>query len=164
MPEPYLILITVYMRIIDRYLVKKFDGPFLFSIFTFLALYIIIDLFNLLEDILKYHINWDVLLRYYLNMAPSIYVQVCPIATLIAIMFGLGTLNRHFEITAMKAGGVNLFRIAKPYLSLGILISLFTILINEKIVPATSSTSIDIFIISYMIKHKINNDVKRFIV
>jgi lipopolysaccharide export system permease protein len=47
-------------------------------------------------------------------------------------------LSRHSEVTAMKAGGVSLYRITLPLLLLAFLISLFSFLGNEFLVPFSS--------------------------
>jgi lipopolysaccharide export LptBFGC system permease protein LptF len=105
------------------------------------VLFIVIDVFNNLEDFLKHGVNMRIVLTYYLYSAPLIFVQIVPVAALVAILFALGNLNRHHEIIAMKACGVSGFHILAPYLFMGVLLSFGLLLVNEDIVPRATLTS-----------------------
>jgi lipopolysaccharide export system permease protein len=60
-------------------------------------------------------------------------------ATLIAALLSLGNMSRHNEIIAMRAGGVSLGRIIMPVLAGGLLISVFSFINNEFIMPVYST-------------------------
>ncbi len=66
---------------------------------------------------------------------PSVMVETFPIAVLFATMTGIGRLNRENEITAIRMGGVSLFRLIIPLLVVGITVSGLTLILNEQIVP-----------------------------
>ena len=123
------------MRIIDRYLLKHFIGPFLFCLFIFVFLYVVIDLFDNLNEMIENKIDLRFLLPYYLNFIPLIIVQMAPIAVLISIMFSLGNFSKHNEIIAMQASGISLLRILTPLIATGFLISVAMFLINDRLVP-----------------------------
>jgi lipopolysaccharide export system permease protein len=50
-----------------------------------------------------------------------------------------GRLSASGEITAMKSGGINFYRIATPVFIAAFLLSLITVVINEKVVPVANS-------------------------
>lgn len=129
------------MRILDRYLVRGFLAALLYCLLLFMMLFIVIDVFNNLEDFLKHSINMRIILTYYLYSSPFILVQIVPVAALVAVLFVLGNLNRHHEIVAMKACGVSGFHILAPYLFMGVLLSFAILLVNENLVPKASLTS-----------------------
>jgi len=129
------------MRIIDRYLMKGFLLPLLFCILLLSLLFIVVDGFNNLDEYLKNGVTFKVVFSYYLYTMPALLVQIVPIATLVALLFILGNLNKHNEIIALKASGVSSFHILSPYLFLGILISFSIFLVNEMVVPETTLTS-----------------------
>ncbi len=129
------------MKIIDKYITRGFIWPFLYCLFIFLFLYVIIDLFGHLDDILKQGVPFGIIKDYYLSSLPFIFVQTAPFAVLLATIFLLGNLNRNNEIIALRASGINSLRIIAPILLLGIAISLAVYLVNEKIVPEASVTS-----------------------
>ena len=129
------------MKIIDKYITRGFIWPFLYCLFIFLFLYVIIDLFGHLDDIIKQGVPFGTIKSYYLSSLPFIFVQTAPFAVLLATIFLLGNLNRNNEIIALRASGINSLRIIAPILLLGIAISLAVFLVNEKIVPEASVTS-----------------------
>lgn len=123
------------MKILDRYLARSFLIPFTICILTFSSLVIVIDLFNRLDEILKFRPPFGLLLNFYLNFIPFTFVQASPVALLVACLYSVGLLNKHHELTAMRASGVSLTRILGPYLFLGCLVGSFSFLMNETIVP-----------------------------
>jgi len=126
------------MRIIDRYLLKHFIGPFLFCLLIFVMFYVVIDLFDNLNEMIENKMDLRFLIPYYLNFIPLIIVQMAPIAVLISIMFSLGNFNKHNEIVAMQASGISLLRILTPLIATGFLISVAMSIINDRVVPFTT--------------------------
>ena len=124
------------MKILDRYLARSFLIPFAICILTFSSIAIVIDLFNRLDEILKFRPPLPLLLNFYLNFIPFTFVQASPVALLAACLYSVGLLNKHHELTAMRASGVSLKHIFGPYLFLGGLVGSFSFMMNETIVPA----------------------------
>lgn len=123
------------MRILDKYTIKSFLGPFIYCVASFIFMYIIIDLFGHLDEILRNKIHISLLARYYYLLIPIIFVQIAPVAMLLATVYVFSQLNRHNEITAMKSSGINVISILKPFLLVGISTSLLIMLVNEVFVP-----------------------------
>ncbi|MBI2870598.1 MAG: LptF/LptG family permease [Candidatus Omnitrophica bacterium] len=129
------------MKIVDRYLTVHFLNPFVYCLLLFLFLYIVIDLFGNLDEILKANTAIRTLLQYYLSFVPIIFVQTTPLAALIATSYSLGNLNKNNEITALRASGLSVLRIVSPYLLSGLLVSAMIMLINDSVVPQATLVS-----------------------
>ncbi len=123
------------MRILDKYIIKNFIGPFFYCLTLFIFLYIIIDLFGHLDEILKHGIPILILQEYYLSMIPFIVINTAPIASLISSIYVISTMSKYDEITAMRAAGINIFRVLQPFIYIGIAISIGVFLVSEKIMP-----------------------------
>ena len=123
------------MKILDKYLLRHFIVPFIFCLLMFIFLYVVIDMFDKLNEMIENNVDLGVLLPYYLNFAPLIFVQVAPIAVLIAAMYSLGTFSRYNEILAMQASGISLLRILRPLIAAGFLISVVVFMVNDRVVP-----------------------------
>jgi lipopolysaccharide export system permease protein len=128
------------MRILDRYILKSAISIFLGCLFLFLFLYVIIDVFSHLDDILKQRTGFEILLQYYLSYLPLIFVQVSPIACLLSTLYTFAKLNRNNEIIAMRACGLSIIQISKTVLIWGFIISLLVFWVNDKFVPYSIST------------------------
>ncbi len=129
------------MRILDRYLLNGFFHALLYCLALFFVLFVVIDVFNNLDEFLKNSVSMGIILRYYIYSLPAIFVQIIPVAVLVSILYILGNLARHNEILAMKASGISAFHILAPYLFMGTLLSFTVFLVSERIVPNASVTS-----------------------
>jgi len=123
------------MRILDRYILKSVLAIFFSCLFTFIFLYIIIDVFSHLEDILRQRIAAEILIKYYLSYLPIIFVQVCAFCCLLATLYTFGRLNRDNEIIGMRASGLSIFSITKTVIIFGVIASVFVFYINDRFVP-----------------------------
>ena len=128
------------MKIIDKYITTGFIWPLLYCLFVFVFLYMVADVLGRLDVLIKQDIPFDIIKNYYLSSLPPVIVQTAPFAMLLATVFLLGNLNRHNEIIALRASGVDTLRIITPLLLIGLAISLGIFLINDKLVPQSSVT------------------------
>ena len=99
---------------------------------------VIIDIFSFIDNIVKYKIPGLSILAFYIYYSPTILIQVTPMAALLSTIYVLSNLNKTSEITAMKACGISLWRVLTPILVLGIIISISTFIVNDKVIPTSS--------------------------
>ena len=132
------------MKIIDRYLTIQFLNPFVYCLFLFLFLYIVLDLFGHLDEILKARTSFGTLFQYYLSFVPIIFVQTTPLAALLATAYSIGNLKKNSEITALRASGLSVLRIVAPFLVSGFAVSLRILVINDQVVPQATLVSREI--------------------
>ncbi|MFC1804383.1 LptF/LptG family permease [Candidatus Omnitrophota bacterium] len=125
------------MRILDRYIFRSALNLFIGCLLVFLFLYIIIDIFSHLDEILKQQVDLQTLLRYYLGYIPIIFVQVAPVACLLATLYTFGRMNHNNEIIAMRSSGLSIFQITKTIIIFGIVVSVLTFWVNDKFVPSS---------------------------
>jgi len=78
---------------------------------------------------------------YYAYHLWQIGFTVAPIAVLVGVLVTLGLLARRNEITAMKAGGISVFRAAGPVLGMGVLASLALYGLQEFVLPETNKVA-----------------------
>lgn len=129
------------MRILDRYIIKNFLLPLIYCTLAFIMLFIIGDLFEHLDDFLAIT-HWPlVMLKYYLLFIPSTFIYIFPVAILLALLYSLGLMQKHNEITAMRVGGISIYRITYPLLLLCFFLSLLILYVNETIVPQSLKQS-----------------------
>lgn len=125
------------MKIMDHYLTKNFLLPLIYCLFLFCLLYIIVDVFGHLDEILSNKVPLNILCKYYMAFIPVIFVQTSPVAALLAVVYMLSTLNKNNELTAARACGISVARLLLPIFVIGIILSLLIFLANENIVSKT---------------------------
>jgi len=123
------------MKILAKYLLKSLLFPLFYCLIGFTLIFIIDDLFDNFSDFLESGIQPREMLYYYSLILPPVAVRILPACLLLSMLYSLSNLTRHSEIIAMRAGGVSIYRIVVPFLSVGIAASLLTGVINEKIAP-----------------------------
>lgn len=123
------------MKIIDRYILRTFFVPFLYCILAFELIYIVFDLFDNLPDFLDAKAPVLEVVQFYLILLPSSIVYIVPVSLLLAVLYSLAQFTRHNELTAMRASGVDLYRLMAPFVYVGIFSSIAVGLINETVAP-----------------------------
>jgi lipopolysaccharide export system permease protein len=108
---------------------------------------IIIDIFSFIEDIVKFKIPGEALAAFYIYYSPTIILQVMPMAVLLSTVFMLSNLNKNSEITAMKSSGISLWRVLSPVIILGLIISIASFIISDRVIPISSK-------VANMIRHE----------
>ncbi len=68
-------------------------------------------------------------------LIPNILSLAIPMGILTATLLAYGRLSSDNEILAMRATGINLYKIAMPAITLGLIFSLLSVPFNDKIVP-----------------------------
>jgi lipopolysaccharide export system permease protein len=127
------------MRILDRYILKRFLFVLLFSLFAFICIFLIVDSIERLDVYIDEKVPSLVVAKLYIYYLPYIIVLALPIAMLLASLFSVGNLARQNEIVAMSASGISLYRTLAPLLLLAFLISIGAYFFGEYVLPQASS-------------------------
>lgn len=126
------------MTITDKYLFKKITFGFACMLSGLFFLYILIDLFTSIQDFIKLGVSLQTIGKYYLLMMPTIFVLIAPISFLLTSLFILGMLNKTNEMVSLRTQGLSPTGIAAIFIILSLLISVFSLYIDDKVVPRAS--------------------------
>ncbi|HNU94793.1 MAG TPA: LptF/LptG family permease, partial [Bacillota bacterium] len=129
------------MRILDRYVVREFMGPFILSISAFIIIMLSGQLFMLVDFIVQKNVPVLAVVRMLLYSLPGIVVQVLPVAVLFAVLISLGRLARDSELSTIRAAGVPFTRIVLPLIAVGAVVSACGFWLGETVVPWASHKS-----------------------
>ena len=125
------------MNILDRYLLREYLKAFVVGLLFFIALIIVVRLLD--YDLKKFEddISYTTAVKIVLYQAPRRIMEMVPIAGFVAVFFTLGRMVRRNEFTAMKAGGLSVYRLLAPILIVTLVIcGLFAIFYNRVASPA----------------------------
>jgi LPS export ABC transporter permease LptF/LPS export ABC transporter permease LptG len=103
-----------FPTLIDDYVLRDFFLYLGMIVSAFLVLLLVFTLFELLGDILRNQTPAIVVAEYLLNVAPYLLYTVAPLIMLLAVLITFGLMSRSNEITAIKATGTSVYRIAAP--------------------------------------------------
>src|SRR5215471_11317732 len=124
-----------FFRLLDAYVLRGFWFFFVLVLIVFVALFILVTLFELLPDIVKNKIDGAIVVTYFLYLLPQILYYVIPLTVLLAILIDLGTLTKTNEILAVKAGAVSLYRMTMPLLIVGLFLSAAIYFLQDFMLP-----------------------------
>jgi len=123
---------------IDRYILRQFVLTFLFSLLAFVVIYIAVNVMENLGDFFDNHVPGTVILTYYIFYVPDMVQLIVPIGMLLAALFTIGRLDTTHELTAIRAAGRSMPRVAAPLLAFGLIISLVMVYFDGWVVPYTN--------------------------
>ncbi len=133
------------MRLLDRYLLRELLVPLAYCLGGFLIFYVAFDLIFGIKGFQEKHLNFGDLAEYYVVTLPELLVTVViPVSLLLALLYALTNHSRHQELTAMRAAGVGLWRLAAPYFGVGIVLGAAVLAMNELLVPPAADRAREI--------------------
>jgi lipopolysaccharide export system permease protein len=119
------------MRLLDRYLLRELAVPFCYCLGGFFIFWVTFDLITQLDMFQRNKLSATDIAEYYLIKTPDLLSVVMPVALLLGLLYALTTHARYNELTAMRAAGVSLWRVALPYFAVGFVIAVAMLGINE---------------------------------
>lgn len=99
---------------IDSYIFKRFFTLFLMTFLICIFILLMQFLWKHITELVGKGIAWSVLGEFFIYAVLSLVPMALPLAILLASLMSFGNLGENFELTAMKAAGVSLFRIMRP--------------------------------------------------
>jgi lipopolysaccharide export system permease protein len=121
--------------VMDRFLAGQFLGPFMVCVAAFSAAYLLGDMFDRFNDLLRYGGLGLLGLAYFALKLPLIVSQIMPVACLAGVLLGFAILNRSGEVLACQQLGISRLEMALPVLFVALAISIVDFAISETIVP-----------------------------
>jgi LPS export ABC transporter permease LptF/LPS export ABC transporter permease LptG len=124
--------------ILDRYIAWQYIGHLTLVLSCFWSLSILSNFIDLFDDIEEHRVRGGIVFHYYAFWSPFVVHLVAPIAVLLATLVTFGILTKTNEITAMKAGGISIYRATVPTVVLGLLGSLCIFGLGDYLLPYTN--------------------------
>lgn len=129
-------------KILDRYIIRKFLGTYLFAIALLLAIVVMFDINEKLDSFLKAPLHATIF-DYFLNFLPYFANQFSPLFTFIAVIFFTSKLADNSEIIAMLSTGMSFKRLLRPYLFSAAIIAAATYILSAYVIPPANVKRIE---------------------
>lgn len=134
LPRPRL----AFPNLLDRYVLRVFGANFALVTLSAMAVYLIADFGQIVDEIFKNKVPGELVARYYRYFSLQIFHDLAPLLVLITALVTFGLLSRNNEVTAAKALGVSLFRLGAPALVAAAGVALLGVFLQAQILPATN--------------------------
>lgn len=127
------------MKRLDRYIIGKFLGTFIFSIVLIMSIAVIFDLTEKLDDFFEHQVTVkEIIFDYYLNFIPYFMNMFSPLFIFISVIFFTSKLAGDSEIIAILASGVSYHRLMWPYFLSALLLFVFSFWMTGYVIPPAS--------------------------
>jgi lipopolysaccharide export system permease protein len=105
------------MKLLDRYIIKKYLGTFVFMLSLLTSIAIVIDITEKIDEFIASELSvWTIVSQYYIHFIPWIVMMLAPIFVFISVVYFTSKLTSDSEVIAILAGRVSFYRLLYPYL------------------------------------------------
>ncbi len=124
--------------ILERYLIRNYIGPFVFSMSVITFVFIMDFLLRYIDLFLGKGVSlWVVSQTFFLSLG-HMFALIIPMAVLPATLMTFGNLASENELTAMKASGISLYRMILPGAIGAALLAVALVAYNNYVLPESN--------------------------
>jgi len=123
------------MHIIRNYILKATIIPFFMALIVLTCVFLLGNLIQLTNLVINKGVSVTTVGKAFMLMIPVFLGYTIPIACLIAVIMAFSRFSADNEILALRASGIHLRRLLMPLVILGFIVSLFMIVLNERVIP-----------------------------
>ena len=144
--EPSLLnrLDITFPNILDRYVLREFLKILALVLISVTALFTIVEYTEIARDVRENDVPLHTVLAYFRFQTFQILHWGLPISVLVSTLVVFGILSKNNEVTAVKSGGVSLFRISVPIVAVAALISVLSYFVLDFVLPYSNQRVADI--------------------
>tara|TARA_B100000575_G_scaffold294620_1_gene312274 strand:+ start:4608 stop:5675 length:1068 start_codon:yes stop_codon:yes gene_type:complete len=143
------------VKIIDKYIIKKYLATFFVMLGLFIPIGIMVDFAEKIDKFRENEVSTDLIVGYYFDFIWYFGNQLYPIFLFLAVIWFTSRLANNTEITAILSSGISFRRFAMPYFFSATLIVLFAIISGMFIVPISNKN------FNEFISENVKSDEKR---
>jgi lipopolysaccharide export system permease protein len=131
------------LKILDKYILKRFIGTFFFSISLMLCIFIVFDISEKLQGFIAGKVPVkEIIFDHYLNFIPYYGNLFSPLFTFIAVILFTSKMAYKTEFVAILSSGTSFRRILRPYMIGATLITVLSLILNHFIIPKSNKIRI----------------------
>lgn len=132
------------MKKIDLYIIKKFLGSFFFAIGLIVAIAVIFDASEKVDDFIENSASLHaVLVDYYLNFIPYFANLFSSLFVFIAVIYFTSKLAYSSEIIAILSSGISFKRLLFPYFIGALIIGAFSFVLGYYVIPEANKNRLE---------------------
>ncbi|TXC81547.1 LptF/LptG family permease [Luteibaculum oceani] len=132
------------LPILDRYLIRKFLGTFFFILAIVMAISVVFDVSERIDDFLESNATfWEIITVYYGNFVLYYGNLFSHLLIFITVIIFTSKLAQQSELISILAGGVSFNRLLRPYFISATILVIIALLLNHFVLPMSNKARID---------------------
>ncbi|MBO4327782.1 MAG: LptF/LptG family permease [Bacteroidales bacterium] len=117
---------------------KSFLGTFVFTFFVVIFVLLMQFLWVYVDDLVGKGLSFKILSELFFYASLSFVPMALPLAILLASIMCFGDLGEHYELVAMKASGISIWRVMRPLVILSVMLSGLAFVFSNSINPVAT--------------------------
>ncbi len=131
------------MKLIDRYIIGKFLGTFLFTMVLILSISVVFDASQKIDQFIKSGAStYEVITEYYINFLVHYGNLFSALFIFISVIWFTSKMATNSEVVAILSSGVSYPRFLFPYFIAASILTLFSLYLNHFVVPLSNEVRI----------------------
>lgn len=127
------------MKKIDKFLLKSFIGPLIFTFFIVLIILLLQFLWMYVDELAGKGLDFKILSELLYHFALTFVPTALPLGILLASLMTFGNMGEFSELSALKSSGIPLQRIMRPLMILIGFISLVSFFFSNNVLPYSTN-------------------------
>ncbi len=123
------------MKKLYRYITKSFLGTFVLTFFIVVFIWVMQFLWLYVDDLVGKGLEIKIIAELLFYTSITAFPMSLPLALLLALLMSFGNLGEHYELVAMKASGISMWRVMQPLLHFSLIISILAFFISNSLIP-----------------------------
>jgi len=138
------IIVFPKLKLIDKYIIRKFLGTFFFCIVLILTIAVVFDFAEKIDNFMERHAPVKaIIIDYYFNFIPYFAMLFAPLFVFIAVIFFTSKMAVSTEIIAILNCGMSFRRMMWPYFLSAFIIASFTFVLTNYVIPKANLVRMD---------------------
>jgi lipopolysaccharide export system permease protein len=143
------------LKIIDKYILKRYLVTFVVMLLMFIPIGIVIDVSEKVNKMIENKVPFDKIARYYLDFTIYFANLLIPIFIFLSVIWFTSKLANNTEIIAILSSGISFSRFLRPYIVGATIVSVFALIMSVYLVP-NASAGFKNFRYTYLIGNGLN--------
>ena len=123
------------MKILTRYIIKEHIPPFFFALAVLMFIFLMNFLVKYITQIFGKGLSVITIIELIFYNLAWMFALAVPMAVLISTLMSFGRFSGDNEITILKSCGVSIYRIIRPAIWFGLVVTILMILFNDRVLP-----------------------------
>lgn len=132
------------MKLLDKYIIRKFLGTFFFSLALIIIIAVIFDISEKMDDFIERKAPFKaIVLDYYFNFIPYFANLFAPLFVFISVIFFTANMASKTEIVAILNSGISFRRLLYPYFLASLFLASLSFYFNGWVIPHSNKVKLN---------------------
>jgi len=118
-----------------KYIIKQYFGTFIFTFMIAIFILLMQFLWVYIEDFIGKGLEMMVMVKFLFYTALTLVPMALPLALLLSSLMCFGNLGEYYELVAIKASGISVWKVMRPLLFFSVAMSIMAFFFSNNVLP-----------------------------